>query len=121
MAQPTDKNGEAAKADVAKTGSATTGPREQGAKPKAVTRAKPATGGTVMYLGPNLPEGLLMHGQVFKGGLSAAGRELQEKVPSAGALFVALADLPKAKLALADRTSAISHAYRAVVETLRKG
>ena len=117
MAQSTDKNGEAAKADAAKTGSATTDPREQGAKPRAVTKAKPAAGGPVMYLGPNLPQGLLMHGQVYRNGLPAAATDLISRVTGAEALFVPTAGIPKAKLALADRTSALSRLYRAVAES----
>jgi hypothetical protein len=113
MAQSTDKS-ETAKAEAAKA-------ETKKAATTAKTTAKTTAAGTVVYLGPNLPQALLMHGQVFKGGLPKAGQDLLEKAPSAGALFVALADLPKAKKAAKDRTSDISRAYRAVAEATRKG
>ncbi|ADK84953.1 hypothetical protein Deba_1585 [Desulfarculus baarsii DSM 2075] len=77
---------------------------------------KPAAApSAVIYLGPNQPGGGLLHGQVFRGGLPPAAAGVDP------ALIVALADLPRAKLELADPSSGLSKIYRAAVKAGQGG
>ncbi|MCB2186944.1 MAG: hypothetical protein KQJ78_11035 [Deltaproteobacteria bacterium] len=69
-----------------------------------------------MYLGPNLPAGLVSHGQIFRGGRPVQLVEAINARPVIATLLVPLSRVPAAKAELRDSGSTLAKAYRRVAE-----
>jgi len=102
--------------DEAKPAAESKAPANQaeGKKPAAPPALKADLAGPTMYLGPNLPGGVLSHGAVFTGRLPAAVLDLAGESPELADLLVPVADLPAAKKQLATAGSKLSRAHLAL-------
>ena len=78
--------------DTSETSPGTPQPTEAGALPMAEEKSQPTQAGSaparLIYVGPNVPGGILQRYQVFKGGLPPYCEDLFKKVPEIKELFV---------------------------------
>ena len=75
----------------------------------------------VIYIGPNLPGGILQRYTVFKGGLPLHVKEIIEKCPAIKGLFVLIENLATAELSLSTIGSAVNALFGQVGDYLKKG
>lgn len=80
---------------------------------KEAVRVKPKDE-RLMYVGPNIPGGRLMSGQVFRGGYPPHCRDLLEKVPEIRKLFVSVDRLMEVQRKLKEPGSNEARLYAAV-------
>ena len=116
MAATTQPNKEEGKtAAEAKTPAEKAQPKNEPAKPAL----EPDLAGPTIYLGPNLPGGVLSRGAVFTGRLPAAVLNLAGESPELADLLVPVAKLPAAKKELATPNSRLSRAHLALGKRYR--
>ena len=84
------KNGEAEKLEVAEE----TAPTIENTQESPKTEKKTAKPERLVYVGPNIPGGILQRFQVYKGGIPPHCLELVEKIPEIRQLFVPVGELP---------------------------
>lgn len=98
-------------------------PKDEAQAAPAAPAPKPAKGraqpSALIYLGPNIPGGVLSHGQVFRGGPPPAALD-HPQAELIAPLLRPLAGLPADKLALADPGSTLSRAYAALHAAARQ-
>ncbi len=75
----------------------------------------------LIYCGPNLPGGKLTKYRVFKGGIPEYLNDVIAKCPEIKRLFVPVADLQKAEIAIVARGTPQQLAYEAVQKLISKG
>ncbi|MHB0864756.1 hypothetical protein ACYCS5_26805 [Paenibacillus sp. SEL3] len=75
----------------------------------------------LIYIGPNLPGGRLAKYFISLGGFPAYLSDISDKVPAITELFVPVADLSAAKVAMDQPGTTHNIAYAAVVEAVQKG
>jgi len=125
MQEPMDKNVEVEAAVTEPVATETTTPRASGRRGKAVDskKAKPEPKNTkqaFMYLGPNIPGGLLFRGSVYKQ-MPEHLTGVFEKLPEIKDLFIEVKDAPDFKAKLTQQGSEAHRLYQVVESLIREG
>ena len=92
--------------------------KEKSTRPRAFSQGKVER---LIYCGPNLPGGKLTKYRVFKGGIPEYLNDVIAKCPEIKRLFVPVADLQKAEIAIVARGTPQQLAYEAVQKLISKG
>jgi hypothetical protein len=87
-------------------------------EPRAREREKPLR---LVYVGPNVPGGILQRFQVFKGGLPPHCKDLFEKVPEIKELFVPVEGLETTRKKIDDPSTNEARLFYLVQKKLTKG
>lgn len=77
--------------------------------------------GPMIYIGPSLPNGLLLSNTVFSGELPANAKTALLQCPAVKFLIVPVADLTRSQAGLADRASLLSAKYQETRKFFSKG
>lgn len=72
----------------------------------------------MMYVGPNVPGGRLLSGQVFKGGMPPWLEDLYEKIPEIAELFIPVDNVMEVQKKLKDPGSNESRVFSIVKKGL---
>ena len=75
----------------------------------------------LVYVGPNIPGGILQRFQVFKGGLPPHARELFDKVSEVRELFVPVTELEDARRKIEEPGTNEARLFYAVQQATAKG
>lgn len=75
----------------------------------------------LVYVGPNIPGGILQRFQVFKGGLPPHAKGLIEQVPEIGELFVPVKDLESMRRKIEDPGTNEARLFYAVQQATARG
>ena len=75
----------------------------------------------LVYVGPNIPGGILQRFQVFKGGLPPHAKGLIEQVPEVGELFVPVKDLGSMRRKIEDPGTNEARLFYAVQQATVRG
>lgn len=75
----------------------------------------------LIYIGPNIPGGVLHRYSVYRGGISEHLKDLFDKCPAVRSLFVPVAQLATAEKSLSSMGSAEHTLYREVIAYFAKG
>ena len=75
----------------------------------------------LVYVGPNIPGGILQRFQVFKGGLPPHAKELFDKVPEVRELFVPVRDLESMRRKIEEPGTNEARLFYAVQQATAKG
>ena len=75
----------------------------------------------VIYIGPNLPGGLLQRYTVFKGGIPLHITQITEKCPALQGLFVPVENFATAEQSLSAIGSAGNSLFSQVLDYIKKG
>ena len=75
----------------------------------------------LVYVGPNIPGGILQRFQVFKGGLPPHAKGLIEQVPEVGELFVPVKDLESMRCRIEDPGTNEARLFYAVQQATARG
>ncbi|KJD45984.1 hypothetical protein [Paenibacillus terrae] len=89
--------------------------------PVQPARAAAAEREQLIYIGPNLPGGRLAKYFISLGGFPAYLSDISDKVPAITELFVPVADLSAARVAMDQPGTTQNIAYAAVVAAIQKG
>ena len=84
-------------------------------------KSEPVKREQLIYVGPNVPGGVLQRYQVFRGGKPEHLKDLFEKCPALQGLFVPVIDLTVAEKALGIAGTVENTLYRETVKFFAKG
>ena len=84
-------------------------------------KSEPVKREQLIYIGPNVPGGVLQRYQVFRGGKPEHLKDLFEKCPALQGLFVQVADLAVAEKALGTAGTVENTLYREAAKFFAKG
>ena len=84
-------------------------------------KSEPVKREQLIYIGPNVPGGILQRYQVFRGGKPEHLKDLFEKCPALQGLFVQVTDLAVAEQALGTAGTVENTLYRETAKFFAKG
>ena len=84
-------------------------------------KSEPVKREQLIYIGPNVPGGMLQRYQVFRGGKPEHLKDLFEKCPELQGLFVQVTDLAVAEKALGTAGTVENTLYRETAKFFAKG
>ena len=84
-------------------------------------KSEPVKREQLIYIGPNVPGGMLQRYQVFRGGKPEHLKDLFEKCPALQGLFVQVTDLAVAEKALGMAGTVENTLYREAAKFFAKG
>ena len=84
-------------------------------------KSEPVKREQLIYIGPNVPGGMLQRYQVFRGGKPEHLKDLFEKCPALQGLFVQVTDLAVAEKALGTAGTVENTLYREAAKFFVKG
>ena len=84
-------------------------------------KSEPVKREQLIYIGPNVPGGMLQRYQVFRGGRPEHLKDLFEKCPTLQGLFVQVTDLAVAEKALGEAGTVENTLYREAAKFFAKG
>ena len=84
-------------------------------------KSEPVKREQLIYIGPNVPGGMLQRYQVFRGGRPEHLKGLFEKCPTLQGLFVQVTDLAVAEKALGEAGTVENTLYRETAKFFAKG
>ena len=84
-------------------------------------KSEPVKREQLIYIGPNVPGGVLQRYQVFRGGKPEHLKDLFEKCPALQGLFVQVTDLAVAEKALGTAGTVENTLYREAAKFFAKG
>ena len=84
-------------------------------------KSEPVKREQLIYIGPNVPGGMLQRYQVFRGGKPEHLKDLFEKCPELQGLFVQVTDLAMAEKALGTAGTVENTLYRETAKFFAKG
>ena len=84
-------------------------------------KSEPVKREQLIYIGPNVPGGMLQRYQVFRGGKPEHLKDLFEKCPALHGLFVQVTDLAVAEKALGTAGTVENTLYRETAKFFAKG
>ena len=84
-------------------------------------KSEPVKREQLIYIGPNVPGGMLQRYQVFRGGKPEHLKDLFEKCPELQGLFVQVTDLAVAEKALGEAGTVENTLYRETAKFFAKG
>lgn len=91
------------------------------AEPQTTGEAPSKKSDRLIYIGPNVPGGILHRWQVFKGGLPPYCEDIFQRVPEIKELFVAVEKLNLARERLEEPGSNEARLYSLVQRTILRG
>jgi hypothetical protein len=89
-------------------------------EPAPLEPAPQPTAARLVYVGPNVPDGVLRRFQVFKGGLPPYCEKLREKVPEITGLFVPVEGLEAARRKIEEPGTNEARLFQRVQRNLSK-
>ena len=84
-------------------------------------KSEPVKREQLIYIGPNVPGGMLQRYQVFRGGKPEHLKDLFEKCPELQGLFVQVTDLAVVEKALGEAGTVENTLYRETAKFFAKG